>query len=177
MLFLIPIVVGLGLGLLAGGKLENLTRLQFRWPWVVVGAVLVREVILLTPLNTVEGVQYAYLVALVVIVAWTNWHWRSVRGIWIVSIGAALNVLVIAANGARMPVAPAVAGVLARRGTIGQYTLMGPSTNLNPLGDWIRIPPAPGVYSIGDVLIAVGLAIVVFLALRNPRPYKELSPR
>ena len=109
--------------------------------------------------------------------AWTNWHWRVIRGIWLVSIGASLNVLVIAANGARMPVAPELAGrILLHRGTIGQYTVMGGSTNLNLLGDWIRLYPVPEAYSVGDVLVAAGLAIVVFLAVRNPSPYKELSP-
>ena len=170
MIFLAGIVLGLGAGLLAGGRIENLARLRFRWPLLLVGAVLVREAILVTPLNTVEGAQYVYLLALVVIVAWANWHWRRVAGIWIVSIGASLNVLVIAANGARMPVAPAVAGVLLKRHTLGQYTLMGHHTNLNLLGDWIKLPLLPEVYSIGDVIIAVGLAIVVFLAIRNPPP-------
>jgi hypothetical protein len=35
----------------------------------------------------------------------------------------------------------------------------------------------PETYSPGDVLIGLGLAIVVFLAVRNPRPYRsELTP-
>ena len=170
MLFLAGIVLGLALGLVTGGRIENLAMLRFRWPLLLVGAVLVREAILVTPLNSVEGAQYVYLLALVVIVGWANWHWRRVAGIWVVSIGASLNVLVIAANGARMPVARSVAGVLVKRGTLGQYTLMGHGTNLNPLGDWIKLPFLPEVYSIGDVIIAVGLAIVMFLALRNPPP-------
>jgi len=169
LLFVLAIVAGLGVGLLTGGRLQNLALLRFRWPWLIVGAVVVREVILLTPLNRVEGSQYAYLVALVVIVAWTNWHWRRIPGIWVISLGASLNVLVIAANGARMPVASELAGsALLQRGTIGQYTVMGPGTNLNLLGDFIRLWPSREAYSPGDVLIAVGLAIVVFLAVRNP---------
>jgi uncharacterized protein DUF5317 len=177
LIFLAAIVLGAGFGLLMRGRIENLTTLRFRWPWLVLAALIVREAILLTPLNNVEGAQYVYLFALVVIVAWTNWHWRRVPGLWLVSIGAALNVVVIGANNARMPVAPALAGSLNSRGTVGQYTLMGSHTNLNFLGDWIRLYPLPGAYSIGDVIIALGLAIVVFLAVRNPRPHrKELTP-
>jgi uncharacterized protein DUF5317 len=177
LIFLAAIVLGAAFGLLTRGKIENLARLQFRWPWLVLAALIVREAILLTPLNSVEGAQYVYLLGLVVIVGWTIWHWRRLRGIWLVTVGGALNVLVIAANGARMPVAPEAAGSLNSRGTFGQYTLMGAHTNLNFLADWIRFYPAPGVYSIGDVIIALGLAIVVFLAVRNPRPHrKELTP-
>ncbi|TMD96477.1 MAG: hypothetical protein E6I72_09360 [Chloroflexi bacterium] len=176
MLFLLAIGLGLVFGLLTGGRLTNLLAIKFRWPWLVLAAVVVRDAALLTPLNGVAGVQYAYLVGLVAIVAWTVWHWRRLRGIWIVTLGATLNLVVIAANGARMPVAPEFAGSLVSRGSVGQYTLMGPGTNLNLLGDWIRLYPAPGAYSIGDVLIALGLAIVLFLAVRNPSPYKELTP-
>jgi len=176
LIFLAAIVLGAGFGLLGRGKIENLARLQFRWPWLVLAALIVRGAILLTPLNSVEAARYVYLLGLVVIVAWTIWHWRRLRGIWLVTGGGALNVLVIAANGARMPVAPEAAGSLNSRGTFGQYTLMGANTNLNFLGDWIRFYPTPGVFSVGDVIIALGLAIVVFLAIRNPRPYKELSP-
>lgn len=178
MIFIAAIVLGLVFGVLTGGRVENLAKLRFRWPALVLVALIVRAAILITPLNAVDGAQYVYLLGLVVIVAWTIWHWRRLRGVWVVSLGGALNVLVIAANGARMPVAHESAGSLDSRGTYGQYTLMDPQTNLNFLGDWIRLSPVAGAYSIGDVIIALGLAIVVFLAVRNPRPHrdKELTP-
>jgi hypothetical protein len=99
-----------------------------------------------------------------------------VRGIWLISAGAALNLIVIVANRGRMPVAPELAASMARRTTVGQYTVMGSQTNLNILGDWIKLVQIPEAYSIGDVLIAVGLAIVVFLAIRNPEPRNESEP-
>jgi hypothetical protein len=116
------------------------------------------------------------VVALATIVAWTAWHFNRVRGIWLISAGAALNLIVILANQGRMPVAPELATSMGGRTTVGQYTIMGSQTNLNILGDWIKLGPIPQAYSLGDVLIAVGLAIVVFLAVRNPTPYKELTP-
>jgi hypothetical protein len=178
LLFVAAIVLGLAFGLLSGGRLENVARLSFRWPWLLVGAVAVREVILLTPLGRNEAARFVYVLALVAILAWTAWHWPRLRGVWLASAGIALNLLVIVANGARMPVAPDLAGPLLRHGPIGQYTVMGDGTHLNFLGDWIALYPVPEAYSLGDVLIALGLAIVVFSAARNPRPYreKELTP-
>lgn len=177
MLFLLAIVLGLALGLVSGGKLDNLARVRFRWVWFVLVAVVVREAALLTPLGGVAGANYVYVVALAGIAVWTAMHWRLLGGIWLVTVGVLLNLTVIVANGARMPVAPEVAGrVLLARGTVGQYTLMGPGTNLSFLGDWIRLFPDPEGYSVGDVLVAVGLSIVVFLAVRNSPAYKELSP-
>ena len=172
MLFLFAIFLGIVAGLLTGGKLGNLGRIRFRWPWLVVLAVLVRGAVLLTPLNRVEGAQYVYVLSLAAIGAWTAVHWRRLPGVWMVTLGSALNLLVIVANGGRMPVAPELAGsALLDRGAIGQYTVMGSGTQLNLIGDWIRMYPIPEAYSPGDVLIALGLAIVVFLSVRNPGAY------
>jgi hypothetical protein len=169
MLWLVAIALGLVVGLVTGGSIDNFSRVRFRWPLVVLGAVVIRETVLLTPLNHVEGAQYAYVLTLAAIVAWTIWHFDLLPGVWLVTAGGALNLLVIGVNNARMPVAPALAGSLLRRGEIAQYTLMGAGTNLNSLGDWISVPPFPEAYSPGDVVIAAGLALVVFLMTRRTR--------
>src|SRR5260370_4589396 len=118
-----------------GGSLDNLSRLNFRWRWVVVVVFVARSVVLVTPVKAVDGVQYVYLVALTVLVAWTIWQIEMVRGIWLIAVGSALNLVVIAANGARMPVAPELAGNLVHTGHLGQYTLITPNTNLELLSD------------------------------------------
>lgn len=79
-----------------------------------------------------------------------------------------MNLVVVIANGARMPVDPALAGSLVNRGHIGQYVVMGGGTNLGWLGDWIGVPgPLGGAYSPGDVVIAIGIAAVAFFATRQ----------
>jgi hypothetical protein len=161
-------VVGLVFGLVTGGRISNLGRLRFRWPWVLLAAVVIREAVILTPLNRVEGAQYAYALALAAIVAWSVLHFDRLPGIWLLTVGGALNLLVIVANGARMPVAPEFAATLTRHGQLGQYTVMGPGTHLNLLGDWINLYPVPEAYSPGDVLIALGLAIAVFISTATP---------
>ena len=169
MLILVPLVVGLLIGLATGGHIANLAHLQFRWPWFVVAVLVIREAVLLTPLNRVEGVQYVYVAALAALIAWTALHVKRVPGVWVVTAGAASNLIVILANGARMPVAPALAGVLVSRGHVGQYVLMSSTTNLNWLADWIAFPwPVRGAYSPGDLVIALGIGIVTVLAVVRP---------
>lgn len=168
MLWLVAIVLGLVVGLVSGGSIDGFSHVRFRWPFALLVAVVIREGVLLTPLNHVDGAQYLYVAALAGIVAWTIWHFDLLPGVWLVSGGGMLNLLVIGVNGARMPVAPALAGSLLGRGEIAQYTLMGPGTNLNSLGDWISVPPFPETYSPGDVVIAAGLALVVFMITRRP---------
>ena len=168
MLFLIGMLAGVAAGLLTGGRIGNLARLRFRWPWVIIGVLLIRVAVVLPPLNRFEASRYAYALALAAIVAWSLWHVKRLMGVWLVSLGASLNLLVIMANGARMPVAPEFAATLVRHDHIGQYTIMSSSTNLNLLGDWISLYPSPEVYSVGDVLVALGLAIVLFVATATP---------
>jgi uncharacterized protein DUF5317 len=168
LLLLAALVVGLVAGLLTGGRLDNLADIRFRWPWFVIAALVVREAAVFSPLSRIEGIQYVYCAALAMLVAWTVWHVDRIRGVWMVAVGAALNLIVVAANGARMPVASSLAGSLAQRGHIGQYVVMGPGTNLNWLGDWIGVPgPLGGAYSPGDVVVALGIAAVAFFGTRR----------
>ena len=78
--------------------------------------------------------------------------------------GAALNLFVIVANGGVMPAAPdawstlhGAAGV--PEGVLTNSTLASAATRLALLGDVFVVPrplPFANVFSIGDVLIAVG---------------------
>src|SRR5207245_999183 len=139
-LVLVPLVLGLVIGVATGGKIGNLADLKFRWPWFVLVVLVVREAVILTPLNQVDGMQYVYAAALAALVAWTALHVKRLPGVWVVTLGAAMNLIVIVANGARMPVAPALATTFQHRGHLGQYVLMSSSTNLNWLADWIGFP-------------------------------------
>ena len=177
MLLLAALVLGVVAGMAMRGSLDNLGRLRFRWPWLVIVALVVREATVLTPLRNVEGIQYLYAVSLAALVAWTLWHVNRVRGIWLVATGSALNLLVIAANAGRMPVAPELAGSLIQRGHVGQYVLMGSGTRLSWLADSIALPgPIKEAYSPGDLIVAVGIAAVIVLAMRT-RPGPDETQR
>ncbi len=167
MLVLIPLVLGVGAVLATGGKLEHWASVRLRWPWLVVAALVVREAVALTPLNRVPELRFVYVLFLVVLVGWTLWHVPRVPGIWLIAAGALMNLAVIAANEFRMPVAAAYAGPLVAVGSAGQYTVMGAGTRLAWLGDWIAVGGGGlGVYSLGDVVIAIGVGVASFVITR-----------
>jgi hypothetical protein len=180
-LWIAALGLGIAAGYLLGGRIDNLSRLRFRWPWLVVAALVVRAAILLTPLRHIEGVQYVYLAALTALLTWTLWQIELIRGIWLIAVGSALNLVVIAANGARMPVASELAGSLVRSGQTGQYTLMTAETTLNGLADWIALPGIGRwlreAYSPGDVVVALGIGVVIALAMRSQTGPVETRPR
>jgi hypothetical protein len=178
-------VAAIGFGLLAGfatrGRIENLARLHFRWPWLVVVVLAIRAVAVLTPLRGVDGVQYLYATGLAALVAWALWQVKRIAGIWLIAAGSALNLVVIAANDGRMPVAPELAPFLVQRGHIGQYVVMASGTHLNWLADWISLRVLIGwgpleAYSPGDLIIALGIAAVTALAMRSGTGNEETRP-
>lgn len=176
MLVLVPLVLGIGAGLATGGKLERWAEVRLRWPWVVIAALVVREAVALTPLSRIAELRFVYVAFLAVLVLWTGWHVTRVPGIWLIGLGALMNLLVISVNDFYMPVAAGVAGRLVEVGTSGQYTLMGPATRLSFLGDWIGIAGgALGVYSLGDAVIAIGVGVASFAMTRFPASVSKLD--
>src|SRR5260370_6449851 len=109
MLWPLAIAFGVALGLAGGGNLSNLARLKFRWPLLLVAAVALRYIVIFSPLSKVEGAQYAYAVSLAGIVLWTVWHLRLLPGVWLVTLGGALNLIVVLPNGGSIPL-PAFLG-------------------------------------------------------------------
>ena len=161
---LVPLAIGAVAGIAAGGRLQNWLDAPFRWPSLVIGALLVREAVAITPLSRIDALRYVYVLFVLVLLGWTAWHIKRMPGVWIVSIGAAMNLAVIAVNDFRMPVARAGAGRLVEIGHTGQYVLMDSSTRLAWLGDWIVLPTwLGGAYSPGDVVIGLGAGVVAFL--------------
>jgi hypothetical protein len=177
MLFLLGCLVGLLAGLATGGSLRGLATLRFRWPLLVVVALVIKEAGTAWPLMYVGITPFLYVVSLAALIAWAAWHARQMPGMWLVVAGMASNLLVVLANGAHMPAyrgTPLVFEFL-RRGPVGQYVLGGPDTRLGFLADWIGMPGPLGVifpqgYSPGDLAVMAGLVIVLFMATHRPLP-------
>jgi hypothetical protein len=171
--------LGLISGLISGGRLQNLIGRRVRWPLVVFAAFAAREVLIHTPLS--DSTLWASAIAVTssaVIALWALWHVRELPGIWLVSAGVTLNLVVMLANGGHMPADPASAYLgppqLREKGVWAMYVLMGPHTRLNWLGDRLFMPwpisrAFPQAYSIGDLISLAGLTVVLFAATRPVR--------
>ncbi len=105
----------------------------------------------------------------------------SVPGFLLVAAGAASNLVAILANGGYMPASPealATAGVGGTEGYSNSRTLSEPA--LKPLTDVFALPsavPFANVFSIGDVLIWVGLAWLLLRTCGPSRLTGEYVPR
>lgn len=177
MLLVVAAVMGLLAGLASGGSVNRLAGIRLRWPLVIVLALAIKELGVWGPLATRQDIApWLYTASLAVLIGWTLLHTYRLPGIWLVSLGIMLNLLVVLANGGHMPVRPDLAHrgpiQLLEQGVWGQYTLEGAHTRLAPLDDRINLPwPLgalfPQAYSVGDLVSVAGLFVVAFVATRR----------
>lgn len=108
---------------------------------------------------------------------------------WILA-GSALNAIVIVANGGRMPVSEqcalqaGLASYLAslKEGRVPTHMVMDSGARLWFLGDVLVVPSnpvwtPPYVFSLGDVLIMIGLFVLIQFGMSRRRCPRFIAPR
>lgn len=150
---------------LRGGSLTTLAETTFRWtPLLVAGLVFQVAFLYWDPEWLGSGGGLAVVLGSNLTVAVWLFVNRSLPGLLLAAAGMALNVVVIAVNGA-MPVLPSSAeraGVSQSIDDAGiKHERLDEDTVLPWLGDAIPVPPFKEVLSVGDVVLALGLCRVV----------------
>ncbi|HEV8403550.1 MAG TPA: DUF5317 domain-containing protein [Candidatus Limnocylindrales bacterium] len=179
MFVLYAIPIGILVGFVAGGHLERLAGLRLRWvPLILVG--LAAQVAMYTaPAADLVGsfgpVLYIGSTAAVLVAVLRN---VRVPGVALIAVGAGCNLAAVVANGGWMP---ADASALASIGGLDAgYTnsIVVADPVLKPLTDLFALPPwlpFSNVFSLGDVLIGIGVAATIALAMRAPAPVEAAS--
>jgi hypothetical protein len=156
---------------LAGGRLSALSELDLRAVWAAIGAAVIQVLIVTVLPGGSHGLHVALHVGSYALVALFLVANRHVTGIPLIALGAALNVIVIAANGGVMPAASAalrIAGIGQSEDFANSAALDHP--RLLPLGDVIPVPgpwPIGNVLSVGDLLIFAGALILLHVTCRS----------
>jgi hypothetical protein len=181
MFILIVLALALVISLRRGGKLRNLSLVHIRWRGVIILGFLLQVLIFssfwkeLDPTPEMTSAMHLVSLALLLNALIVN---LSLPGLWLMTVGFCLNFIAIAFNGGYMPsynMARALAGMpLLAPGQIrGNSIGMGPNTPLAWLGDMFAIPDVfmlANVFSIGDILIAVGAFLLIQETMVDPAP-------
>jgi hypothetical protein len=164
------LLIGLLIGVATGGNLSQLGMLHIRWWWVGLAAIAFQLVLFSTPIGSAIGpfapVAYVVSTAAVLVAVLAN---LTTMGFRILAAGAVANLAAVLANGGYMPSTDAaleMAGRAQESGYSNSAVLSHP--NLSVFTDIFAIPswmPLANVFSIGDVLIAAGVAVVVIHAM------------
>lgn len=174
MFILYGIPIGIALGYLFGGRLEHLEGLRFRVAWLAVAGLIVQLILFSGLVDRFVGgglgaAVYVGSTAAVLVAVLAN---VGIPGVPLVAIGAVSNLAAVLANGGVMPTTVAAleaAGLSPRGGFSNSAVLADPS--LAPLTDVYAVPagiPLANVFSVGDVLIGIGIVAVIALGMRRP---------
>jgi hypothetical protein len=182
MILIVSIAVSMAVALLRGGRFSSLLRLPLRWGVLAVAAFTLQAFFIYqAPARKVLGTwgwqELLFMGSYVLLLAavWAN---RQLPGVRWIGAGLLLNLVVMVANGGWMPITPEALTQVGHTNLVPSLApgtrvassksilLPRQETNLWFLSDVLVVArpfPVPSVFSVGDVLIAVG----VFLLVQN----------
>lgn len=165
-------LVTVAVAVLRGGSLRGLSETKFRWvPLLFAGLVVQIAFDVLAP-RLLEGTGALAVVLLTnLAVAGFVLGNRKLPGMVLAGAGLALNVIVIASNGA-MPVSPkavAIADAPSLDAAGIKHERLTEETILPWLGDVIPLPGTGLIVSVGDVVLGAGIARLVYVRTTSSR--------
>lgn len=157
---------------LVGGHYTTLAQLRLRGTWLVAGSLAIQiAIISVFDLHSERLSAWLHIVtyAMIGICIALN---RSVRWLWIIAVGWASNLTAIAANGGVMPSSTDITATIGH-GASNTFKNSAPIDNarFGFLGDNFITPqsiPMRNVFSIGDIVLLIGLLLVTVAASRPP---------
>lgn len=160
------------------GSYGNLASLRLAHVWLVALAI-VAQVVIMSVVEIDAGIASGsvHLVSYALVGAFVALN-RHVRWLWVIALGWASNTAAIAANGGVMPMSAPVARTLGLDDPDDRFANSAPvdDARLAPLGDVFVTPawmPLRNSFSIGDVVLMLGLVLVVAAASRTPPRDRE----
>jgi len=191
---IVALVLGIVVGLLAGGRITNIANVRLRFVWLLFLGLVIRYATQWAIENGVPNVELLRLPlfgAGFLVLLLGLWFNRELPGLPLAFVGIMLNAAAILINGGSMPVwEPSVIAAGLSPADIGTafYKVVSETAagglppeflaNAGPLGDIIPVPIPflRNVASIGDLFLASGLAFFLFaVTVRHPIEFEEAA--
>ncbi len=190
MLLLFLIIAAFLLAILKYRNIKNIENKNIKFYWLillgfVIQIAIFNEKFAQSELNYLTPVLY--ILSLIVLLIFLLTNFKEYNGIKVTTAGFILNIMVILANKGYMPQSLkqlAISGqtekikLLMKYGHFYNATVMSAKTRLNLLGDRILLSmfgKFKTVYSIGDIIIMIGIAIFVFELFAPDKNAGELT--
>jgi hypothetical protein len=175
------VLIGVLIGILSGGTPAGLGGLRFRWGALVMAGMAAQLLLFSSPLGDALGVAapavYVATNGVVLLAVARN---LAIPGLPLVLLGGAANLLAVAANGGYMPVSRAAMEAMGRAPGSGysnsallEHVQLAPLTDIFAMPAWL---PVANVFSAGDILIGIGVAIAIVAGMHGRGPRTEVAP-
>lgn len=172
MFILYAIPIGIVIGYLIGGRLDRLAGLRLRWVPLILLGLAVQVAIFTDAVGRAVGeAGPAIYVASTAVVFAAVLRNVAIPGVALIALGAGCNLAAIVTNGGWMPADTAALESIGGLGAGYTNSVIVAEPALRPLTDLFALPtwlPLANVFSLGDVLIGVGIAATIALAMRRP---------
>lgn len=164
-------LIAVAIGLLRGGSLANLKKLNFKLVSLMLAAFVIQAGIdFWGSRQPWWGYPYLHIFSyfLLFFALYSN---RLIPGIQLIFAGTFLNFIVIAFNNGVMPVTadvlPEKVSAAFAAGLGGTHGLIDGTTRLNFLADilFVPLPYQPQVLSLGDLVIDAGIMVILITAM------------
>ena len=189
MILAFAVIVGLIAALIRhrGLAVGQIGAIPLRSAWLAFLALALQIPLLRAPFAAPQQLgaqQTLFLLSHLLLLAFI-WHNRRIIGIQIVGVGVLCNLLVVLANGGLMPITPETLVRINPGSALDQWPvgfhygyskdviLPRADTVLWLLSDILVMPPPfiwPTAFSLGDLLIAIGIVVLLQGPLSLPRP-------
>jgi len=180
MFILYAILIGVIVGSVLGGRASALGSIQFRWaPLILIG--FLAQVVLFSDAvaqRIGDAGPVLYVVSTLMVGAAVV---RNIRipGMALIVLGAASNMAAILANDGFMPAAPEALAALGKSApTVYSNSAVVAQPALELLTDRFALPrwlPLANVYSLGDVLIGLGVIALIVITMVGARQRRGLG--
>jgi hypothetical protein len=175
MFMLYAVVAGLLVGAMTAGDVRRLGSISIRWAPLALAGLLAQVVLFSGPIAEHIGWLglpiYLGSTAMVLAVVLRN---ARLPGLALSGVGAISNMAAIVANGGYMPASAQALASLGKginagysNSRIVEAPALAPFTDIFALPRWF---PFSNVFSVGDVLIGLGIAILIIATMRGGAP-------
>jgi hypothetical protein len=167
---------------LARGRISALADIELRRPGLALAGILVQVVIVSILPGGLGGLSEPLHVVSYLLLGAFAWSNRRLAGVPIVALGGLLNFVAIAANGGVMPADPAALAAAGRQVRPDEFinSTAVSDPKLAFLGDNLATPsswPLHNVYSVGDLVIVVGVLVLLHVACRSRLVPRRIAAR
>lgn len=185
MFIIYAVVLGILLGYITGGRLKNIMSNPFNWKLIVIIGFIIQiflfSVMPAFKLSNNIITVVLHIISYICLLAFVIKN-ISIAGIAIIGLGIFLNALAIVLNGGYMPTIPEnfkqtslakYAESITNGTAFHNSSMMTDQTVLPWLCDIFYLPswlPFSNVFSIGDVIIAVGICVYLIINMKKACP-------
>jgi hypothetical protein len=177
----LPVVAAVGIALALGGRLTRLAEFRLRSIWLFYLGFALQVVAFpftFLPWQTGDTTATALWVASYCVLVAAAIRNRRIAGVLVVAVGMCSNLVAVLANGGHMPVRPEAMIAAGENYTVQANSAALEQPHLPWLIDRWAAPdwvPMANVYSVGDVIIALGAMTIVLVAMgvSAPRPLRR----